>query len=336
MHSLTTASFVLDLRSSTFCLAALHGLFMNLHLTRIFFHVAQHRSFSRGAESLSISQSAASKGVRELEQQLDVPLIERGAGLGKRSRGLQLTDGGQALFEHARGIFALERAAADDLRARAELRRGELTLGASTTVAAYWLPFYVARFAREHPAIQLHVAVGNTHTIVQGLADCRMDLALVEGGVDDPDIAARYWRDEQLVVIGPEHYPLASRRPLKPAMLNDEIWLVREPGSGTREVTQQLLKQNGLEPAHQIEIGSNEGIARAVAGGLGIAMLPWVVVQDLVALGRVQTLELAGAATLRRPLFRLERAERPLSPAAQAFSALLDQVGEAPAVDAIR
>lgn len=299
---------------------------MNLHLARIFFHVALHRSFSRGAEALSISQPAASKAVRELEQQLDLPLIERGAGQGARARGLQLTESGQALFEHARGIFALERAATDDLRARAELRRGELTLGASTTVAAYWLPSYMARFARLHPAIQLHVVVGNTHSIAQGLADCRMDLALVEGNVDEPNITASYWRDEQLVVIGPEHYPLAARRPLQPALLNDEIWLVREPGSGTREVTQQLLKQNGLEPSHQIEIGSNEGIARAVSGGLGIAMLPWVVVQDLVALGRVQTLELAGAATLRRPLFRLERAERPLPPAAQVFSSLLEKL----------
>lgn len=306
---------------------------INLHLTRIFFHVAQQRSFSRGAESLSISQSAASKGVRELEQQLNVPLIERGVGQGgRRSRGLQLTEGGQALFEHARGIFALERAAADDLRARAELRRGELTLGASTTVAAYWLPFYLARYARDYPAIQLHVSVGNTHFIAQGLADCRMDLALVEGSVDDPGITSRYWRDEALVVICPGHYPLATRSPLTPDMLGDETWLIREPGSGTREVTQQLLKKSGLEPIHQTEMGSNEGIARAVAGGLGVAMLPWVAVQDLVALGKVQTLELAGAATLRRPLFRLNRTGRPLSPAAHAFSALLDEIREAPLI----
>lgn len=298
---------------------------MNLHLTRIFFHVALHRSFSRAADALAISQPAASKAVRELESQLDLPLMERASSAGGRARGVQLTEAGQALFEHARGIFALERAAADDLRARADLRRGELILGASTTVAAYWMPLYIARYAAEHPGIHLHLTVGNTHTIAQGLADCGMDLAVVEGRVDEPGITARHWRDEDLVIVAPARYPLAASQPIRPGLLEEELWLVREPGSGTREVAQHLLRKNGLNPGHQAEIGSNEGIARAVASGLGVAMLPHVVVQDLVALGRMQTLRLAGAAPLRRPLFRLERTGRPLSPAARAFSALLDE-----------
>jgi len=296
---------------------------MNLHLTRVFFEVVSHGSFSRGAQALSISQPAASKAVRELETQLDLPLIERGGSGQRAGKGLRLTESGQALYEHARGIFALERAAVDDLRARAELRRGHLTLGASTTVAAYWLPAYLARFSRAHPAVQLHVVVGNTQSITRGLADCRVDLAVVEGQVEVEGIEAMYWRDERLVVVTPASYALASRPGFSPSDLQDEIWLVREEGSGTREVTQQLLRANGLEPRHQIEIGSNEGIARAVAGGLGVAMLPWVVVQDLVSLGHVGSLAWTGSATLRRPLYRLRRAQRPLSPAAQAFETLL-------------
>jgi DNA-binding transcriptional LysR family regulator len=109
-----------------------HGL--NLHLLRVFAAVVEHAGFSRAAEALFVSQSAVSKALRELEHQLELPLIDRSGG-----RGVRLTEGGQALYRHARGIFALERAALEEVRERVGLRRGGLRIGASTTVAAYWL-----------------------------------------------------------------------------------------------------------------------------------------------------------------------------------------------------
>src|SRR5208282_5318397 len=100
---------------------------MNLHLLRVFLAVAERRSFSRAAEQLHISQPAVSKGVQTLEAELDLSLIERGLGSG---RGLRLTEGGAALAEHARGIFALEKAATEEVRARVGLKRGRLLVGA--------------------------------------------------------------------------------------------------------------------------------------------------------------------------------------------------------------
>ena len=105
---------------------------LNLHLLRVFFTVAELRSFSRAAEALFISQPAVSKAVRELECQIGLPLLERGAGGPKSARGVQLTPDGAAVFEHARGIFALERAAIEDVQARVGLQRGRLRVGAST------------------------------------------------------------------------------------------------------------------------------------------------------------------------------------------------------------
>ena len=104
---------------------------LNLHLLRVFFAVAEQRSFSRAAESLFISQPAVSRAVRELEHQVDLALIERGGGGAKGRRGIRLTESGQALFEHARAIFAMERAASEDIRARVGLKRGTLAVGAS-------------------------------------------------------------------------------------------------------------------------------------------------------------------------------------------------------------
>ena len=298
---------------------------LNLHLTRIFFTVTTRGSFSRGAELLHISQSAASKAVRELEEQLGLALIERGGARGKGVRGLRLTEAGRALYEHARGIFALERAALEDLGARTGMRKGTLTVGASTTVAAYWLPAYLALFADQFPDIELHVVAGNTAAISQGLLDCEVDVAVVEGGVSDSGISSLKWREESLLLVTSPQSDMAGLAQVDPRQLSRARWLVREPGSGTREVSERLMRAEGVLWDDTVEIGSNEGIARSAAQGLGVAMLPEVVVHDLLALGRLATMNTREASRYRRPLFLLKRAQRPLSPAASAFSSMLQE-----------
>ena len=303
---------------------------MNLHLLRIFATVAEQRSFSRAASALFISQPAVSKAVQQLEQQLDLSLIERGGGGPRGTRGVRLTDAGQALFEHARGIFALERAAAEEVRARVGLQRGRLSVGASTTIAGYWLPAYAAEFTRQFPKIQLQIRVGNTQAIGRALIDCEIDLALVEGQVNDPRIVAAHWRDDRLQIIAPPHHPLTRRRRPSVNELNTQVWLVREPGSGTREVTDRLMRTHGIEPERTIEFGSNEGIARAVAAGLGVAMLPVLTVRELLRMGEVRTLNPLhpAASALTRPLQLLQLRERPPSALVRAFCELLSRVLE--------
>lgn len=302
-----------------------HSMRLNLHLTRVFFTVALQGSFSRGAELLHISQSAASKAVRELEHQLELTLIERGGPRGKDGRGLRLTEAGRALYEHARGIFALEKAALDDLGARTGMQKGSLVIGASTTVAGYWLPTYLADFSEQFPEIELQVVVGNTAAIGQGLIDCEMDVAVVEGAVSDPGISSYRWRDEALLLVTAPGTELAGQSRVGSLALSRQCWLLREAGSGTREVTDRLMQAEGVQRERCIEMGSNEGIARAVAQGLGVAMLPEVVVHDLLDLGRLAMMNTAQADRYRRPLFLLKRAQRPLSPAAQAFSNMLHE-----------
>lgn len=303
---------------------------MNLHLLRIFAAVAEHRSFSHAASALFISQPAVSKAVQQLEHQLELSLIERGAGGPRSARGVRLTEAGQALFEHARGIFALERAAAEEVRARVGLQRGRLSVGASTTIAGYWLPAYAAEFTRQFSAIQLQIRVGNTHAVGRALIDCEVDLALVEGQVNDPRIVATHWRDDELQIIAPPHAALARRRRPSVNELNTQVWLVREPGSGTREITDRLMRTHGIKPERTIEFGSNEGIARAVAAGLGVAMLPVRAVRELLRMGELRTLTPlhSSAASLTRPLLLLQLRERPASALVRAFCELLTRVLE--------
>jgi DNA-binding transcriptional LysR family regulator len=300
---------------------------MNLHLLRIFTAVAEHRSFSRAAAALFISQPAVSKAVRQLEQQLDLPLMERGLGGARSAKGVRLTESGQALFEHARGIFALERAATEEVRARVGMKRGRLTIGASTTIAGYWLPPYAAEFARRFPSAELHVRVGNTRVVSEALIGCEIDLALVEGQVNDPRIIASHWRDDELQIIAS---PAAARRRKHTLEeMNSRVWLLREPGSGTREVTDLIMRAERITPERTVEFGSNEGIARAVAAGLGIAMLPGRVVRELTRIGELRPLTLhAAAPAFKRPLFRLQLKERPASPLHRAFCELLSRALE--------
>lgn len=288
---------------------------MNLHLLRVLATVVEQQGFSRAAEVLHVSQSAVSKAIRELEHQLDLPLLERGRG----QRGIALTEHGQALYAHARGIFAMERLAAEEVRDRRALRRGRLRIGASTTVAGYWLPRSLAAFSARHPDIDLALAVGNTREIGQSLVDCEVDVAFVEGEVGDPRIASTLWQREPLRVVAAAGSALAAPRRPTVAALAAQTWLLREQGSGTRQAVDALLAEHGITPARVLTLGSNEGIARAVAHGAGIALLPAAVVTDPIAAGRLHAVRVGPGAGPSRPLYRLELQDRARSPALRTF-----------------
>lgn len=299
---------------------------MNLHLLRLFVAVAEAGSFSRAAEKLHLSQPAVSKGLRELEHQLDLVLIERSSGATRGAggaRGLRLSEAGTALLAHARGIFALERAALDDVRARVGVQRGTLTVGASTTVASYWLPPYIAAFCQAYPAVLPRVMVGNTQWVCEQLLDCNVDLALVEGQVEDEQIEVSNWKSDPLAIVAAMDSAL-PRRSVSAAMLARQNWILREPGSGTRQATEALCAANGIDARPWMEMASNEAIARTVAAGVGISLLPRVVVADMLALGSLRELRLSGAA-LSRPLYRLGLKARPLVPAARKMVELLER-----------
>jgi DNA-binding transcriptional LysR family regulator len=157
---------------------------LNLHLVRIFVAVVEHGSFTRAAEALSISQSAASRAIQELERQLGLPLLER------RARGVLPTDAGEQLAAHARAIFVHERLAEEALGELRGLQRGRLALGASSTIGIYMLPPLLGAYRRRYPGIELFLDIGNTQQIVAHLHEHRLDVAYVEGPVAD----ASLWR----------------------------------------------------------------------------------------------------------------------------------------------
>jgi len=284
---------------------------INLHLLRIFFEVAQERSFSKAATKLFISQPAVSKAVRELERQLGLPLLERPV---KGTRGVLLSEGGEAIFDHARGIFALERAAVEEVQSRIAEQCGRLTIGASTTIAGYWLSQFLVIIAKDAPNIQLEVRVGNTASIEHALISCEIDAALVEGPVRDERIQVTHWRDDPMCVVASTVCSLGTQEIINAEQLSEQTWIMREAGSGTRKVVEHLMNIHKIKPKRIIKIWSNEGIARAVAADLGVSLLPHCVVAELKAIGEIVTLRYPINKKLSRPLYWLKLGARPESP----------------------
>ena len=284
---------------------------MNLHLLRIFVCAVEENSFTKAADQLGISQPAVSKAVRELESQLDTLLLER------QGKYFKPNEAGQVLYDYGKSLFAMEREASEVLRAFKNLERGRLIVGASTTVASYWLAPYLKKFSDKHPGVDIQVVGANTESVAQLLLDCKVDVALVEGEVNDERIETRLWRTEEMVAIAPSLENSARKRELE-----QQVWILREQGSGSRNVAEQLLLNMGIQAQRTLEMNSNEAIIQAVAAGCGVGIVPKITARDQLALRRVKRFAL-GSGKMERPLFRLRLPHRPLSNAALAFEALL-------------
>lgn len=285
---------------------------LNLNALRTFLVVVETGSFSRGAQAAHITQPAVTKAIQELEKQVGVPLLERGA------HGVRLTEAGEKLQEHARHLFATERAAEEDLAAYRGIRGGTLRIGASLTIANYYLPTLVARFHEKYPDLQLRLMSHNTQTIEQLLLDYKIDIGLVEGPVHHERIETQPWHEDELVVVAASNHPLTRHKSLAAADLNDALWVVREPGSGTREVIEAALQERHLRWNHTLEINSTAAIKQTVASGLGLTMVSRHAAADQIALGKLRILPVADL-TVTRTLNCLQLKNRSFSVAARAF-----------------
>lgn len=291
---------------------------LNLHLLRMFAAVVQTGSFSRAAEALNISQPAISKGVRDFELQVGCRLLNRSP------KGVVPTTEGLALSRHAETLFAAERAAEEELSALRGLHNGSLRIGASTTIATYMIARYLGAFHRAHPGVDLHLVSANTRDIAEQMSAQDIDIGLVEGPIEERNIVAEPWRtDVMKLIVAPDHAFAAAKEAIDPKRLDDEVLILREPGSGSREVVTQALTAHNIEPLRTLEIGSTAAIKQVVAAGLGVSIVSAVSVKDQVQLGHLKIAAMQGVQ-IERTLWRLKVPGRIAMPAARAFEKMLD------------
>lgn len=235
--------------------------------------VAEHRNISRAALALHLSQPAVSGQLRLLQEEFGEPLYLRDG------RGVRLTPTGEQLAAYAarlrdswRDAFAFR----DALRG---LDSGTLRIGASTTPASYLLPYLVAAFHRRFPGVKLETTSGNTSDVVGMLGT--VDVALIEGAAGTPlppDTIVHPWHDDEIVAIVPRAHPLAAQA-LAPdarvsvAALGDYPLVLREAGSGVRQVVERAFAQADVPMRIALEIAGVEGVKEAVRAGMGIGFV---------------------------------------------------------------
>jgi DNA-binding transcriptional LysR family regulator len=290
---------------------------LNLNSLRLFLAVATHAGFSRAARVTGVSQPAISKAVQILEAQAGAQLLVRAP------TGVVLTEAGRLLLEHARALFAEERAAEERLESLRGLRDGVLRVGASTTLASYFLPPILGELYRAHPGIDLQLLSANARTVIGAVLEHEVELGLVEGPVHDGRLEVRPWReDELLVVVAPGH-PLTRKRNVTGAQLMEELLLLREEGAGTREVMLAALRRRRWIPRRSFEVNSTEAIKGLVAAGVGWAALSARAVHDELQIGRLKRIDVPEFA-LKRTLTWVRWRARRLGPAATAFRSLAE------------
>lgn len=296
---------------------------MNLAHVRIFLAVAEAEHVTRAAESLYMTQPAVTKTIHRLEQELGLPLIEH------RGRSIVLTEAGRIVRDYGRRIFMQERELAEVLDALRDAESGEILLGASTTTGVYLLPLAVARFREQHPAVQLQIAISNSETIVKQILNWQQDVGLVEGKMSllpadlHVEVVAR---DRLILVVAPTHHWACVGEVHPEETLQKEL-VLRERGSGSREVLVQAYRALDLQVLPLLTLPENEVIKQLVASGVGATLLPPITVQRELQAGTLVPVNLVGL-DLNRQMSLVRRKERRLSRAAQAFYTLTRTVLE--------
>lgn len=259
--------------------------------------VAQHRSFTRAALELHLSQSAVSQQIAALEIELGGPLFDRS------QRRVRLTPAGAALLDRVDGILAGIAQARRAVAAARGAVEGDLRVSASRTVGTYLLPGPLAEIGRRHPALRLRVTIENSERVVAGLLAGAADVGYVEDEVDRPGVTVEPLLEDELVVVAPAGHRLARSPEIAPADLAAEPLILREPGSGTRRVAEQHLRAAGL-PLEELRVAAElseiEAIKASVEAGLGVSILSRATLAKELALGTLVARPVAGLSIRRR------------------------------------
>lgn len=282
-----------------------------MHITlrqiEVFTEVLKSGSTTQASQQLALSQSAVSAALADLEGQLGVQLFDR---VGKR---LVLNEHGRLLYPRAVGL--LEQAA--DIEQLFREDNGAIRLYASSTIGNYLLPGMLAVWRRDYPQLPLELSVGNSQDVINAVADFRVDLGLIEGPCHLNDIVSEPWLEDELVVFAAPDAPLLQR-PVTLESLAAAPWILREQGSGTREIVDYLLLSHLPQFQLALELGNSEAIKHAVRHGMGISCLSRRVIAEQLETGSLVEVAIP-LPTLSRTLYRIHHRQKHISRALARF-----------------
>lgn len=282
-----------------------------MHITlrqlEVFAEVLKSGSTTQASQMLALSQSAVSAALTDLEGQLGVQLFDR---VGKRL----------VVNEHGRLLYPRAQAALEQAREIEQLFRednGAIRVYASSTIGNYILPEVIARYRRDFPNLPLELSVGNSQDVINAVADFRVDIGFIEGPCHSVDIISEPWLEDELVVFASPSSPLLQGA-VTLAKLAEAPWILREHGSGTREIVDYLLLSHLPKFQPGMELGNSEAIKHAVRYGLGISCLSRRVIADQLAAGTLVEVAIP-LPRLVRTLWRIHHRQKHLSSALKRF-----------------
>ncbi|CCG40411.1 LysR family transcriptional regulator [Magnetospirillum molischianum] len=262
---------------------------MTLDQIKVFVAVAESLHVTRAAQALGLTQSAASASIAALEARYGLALFDR------IGRHIELTQAGRLFLPEAKAMLALANRAETMLADLSGLRRGHLDLYASQTIAGYWLPPWLHRFRERYPDITVSLTIGNTRQVARAVREGTADLGFVEGDIDDPILARLSVPGDRLVMAVGSGHPLAGAKDVTPAEIIGLAWVLREAGSGTRQIFEAALGEYGIDPRAltvAMELPSNEAVRSAVEAGAGVTVISHLVVESALRAGRLATVGL--------------------------------------------
>lgn len=287
----------------------------SLRQLRIFDAVARHLSYTRAAKEMYLTQPAVSMQIKQLEENLGIALFEQ---VGKK---IYLTEAGKELHHYSSGIahqLAEAEAVLEELKG---IKRGKLTVSVVST-AKYFAPYLLALFSKRYQQVTVNLEVTNRESLLAHLAANDRDMVIM--GVPPPqqDFVAEPFMENPLVVIAPYNHPLTQQRAIPLERLQQETFLIREPGSGTRIAMERFFSEHKVQMITGMEMNSNEAIKQGVQAGLGLGIVSVHTVALEMEVQRLAVLDVAHMPVIRH-WYIVHRKDKRLSPVAQAFKSFV-------------
>jgi len=285
---------------------------LTLRQLLVFESTARNLSFSRAAEEMHLTQPGVSTQLKNLEERIGMPLFEQ---MGRR---IFLTEAGREVFNHARAIQQqltfLERSI-DQLR---DTKQGKIKVSAVTGTASHLALQLIAKYTHAFPGVRVNLNVANRESVLSELASNETDLAIMGQPPEGLGLAAKAFMKNPLVVIAPSDHPLARQRGIPLSALEDETFLMREPGSGTRLAMERFFAEHRVTFRPGMEVSSNEAVKCGVHAGMGLSVVPLQTIMPELETLRIRVLDVERFPIVRY-LYVVHRESKHLSAAADAF-----------------
>ena len=288
---------------------------VTLRQLKVFESVARHLSYSRAADELHLTQPAVSMQIKQLEDNISLPLFEQ---LGKR---IFLTEAGRELYQYSRAIaqqLSDMEVALEELKG---MERGKLNIAVVTT-ANYFAPHLLAKFCQRYQGVTVSLNVSNRETVLKQLADNLIDLAIMGQPPENLDIDSESFMENPLVVVAPPDHPLCKERDIPVKRLATETFLVRESGSGTRSAMERFFAAHEIKINKGMETDTTEAIKQAVQAGMGLGIMSRHTVELELETKRLKILDVQGFPIVRY-WHVVNRKNKRLSSVANAFKEFL-------------